>query len=130
MSSQIDEVLKEIKELKKSLKRDEKLELEEVDLKEWVVEGLGASLEATVASWINKYINLGDYAGVIAGYVIAKYLAPRVHPMLSTLGRGIAIASLGRIIGGFVGGVLPKAGVSTPSASSLEQIAQAYAGGG
>jgi len=122
-----EEILKELRELKEAIKGREKKEkndldlgeLGEVDLKEWFIEGVGAGLEGVASEFVRQYIDLGDWTGLAAGYVVAKFLAPRISPALATIGRGMAVASIGKVVSNYARGWFGK---KTTTKTELEEL--------
>lgn len=127
--------LKELKEMDIDEVEDvevEELDLGEHELLEILVLSAGVSLKQFISDWINKYVNLGELAGLLAGFLIYKF-GDRVHYLLKTFGKGILIGAVAQLIQIYVVSKItsPTATVKvTPLVETPQVAAFKYALGG
>ncbi|MEM3988653.1 MAG: hypothetical protein QXZ22_08690 [Sulfolobales archaeon] len=92
------------------------------ELIDLLIMGIGAGLKGTIASYINRFVPIGEFAGLVAGAGL-YYFGDRIHEKVKVFGKGVLIGAIAQLFAKYV----PIGTTTTTTTTTPQTAAYQYA---
>lgn len=94
----------------------------EEELVDLIIMGLGAGTKGAIAAYINRFVPIGEWAGLAAGALL-YYFGDRVHEKVKVFGKGVLIGAIAQLVQRYV----PTGAPATTTTITPQVAAYQYA---